>query len=802
MFEQLGKLFGRGKIFILFLFILSPLIFAQQTSNSVSSVSFGKLKDKHPADVKVTLINPSSVARVQLVYKSFNETDYRIKEMEIMGNTATYKISGEDISAPTLTYYLIIELKNGTRETYPMGVPAVARPIDLTVATPSKKDKEILILSPADNETISLDDLFISISLVNTPDDVDISKTKIFLNGTDITSKIMFAGDLLLYYPQNYGDEIKGNQTLRIDVYKKDGSLYHSVERSFSVVSAAEAVRMESKFKYYGNVIAEIRNEAFENGSNLYSNLGLRVNGGIDNWKFNAYGYITSEENGNIQPQNRYYVSVANNWLYLRGGDSYPRYNNLLLNGKRLRGVDGKLDLWYFHLQGSYGEVRREVEGKLLQTFPTSAEAPLESNVIRIDSVKYGAPFGKVDFGIQSRKLLSGRIGIGSEEGFEFGLSFLHAIDDVNSIEFGVKPQENLVASTDIGLVLDNRRIIVKGVAAVSLVNSDITSGTYSDEQIDSIFAYSDELGSDAEAFKDIKNKLSPFFTINQFIEPINFTELSSLAAESSVELSYFHNNLKGAYIYRGNQFKSFGQEYTRTDVAGLNITDRFRTLDNQLFFTVGYENLHDNLQETKAATTTFQTIRASVSLFMRIDMPNITLSYINNKNYNDFSPQDSLNKFYFIDDITNRYSLNLGYDFNWKVKHNASLGFVSSNREDNSIYNYNTKYFSTSFTLNSYWTRALTTNFGVTYYDSDIDFDLYKYVTLSLGGRYFMLNNNLELSLNYSPSFGDFNRHAIDLIAAYQIVQNFWVRGQMRYYTMPDTGTNTIAGLTVTYNF
>ena len=120
------------------------------------------------------------------------------------------------------------------------------------------------------------------------------------------------------------------------------------------------------------------------------------------------------------------------------------------------------------------------------------------------------------------------------------------------------------------------------------------------------------------------------------------------------MKLNYFNNNLKGSYVYRGNQFKSFGQEYTRTDIAGLNVFDRFRTLDNQLFFTVGYENLSDNLQDTKVATTTFQTLRASVSLFMRMDMPNITVGYIRNQNKNGIEATDSLHKFLSVNDITN----------------------------------------------------------------------------------------------------------------------------------------------------
>ncbi len=786
---------------VLFLYTLQLTLAFAQVSNSVSSVVFSEIKESAPVDIKVALVNASSISRVQIAYKSFNETDFKIREMELLGDIARYQIGSDEVVAPILSYYLVIETRNGKRETYPIGIPGIARPIDLTVSRPSEKDKEILILSPESDETISVDELFISISLVNASDEVDISKTKIILNGIDISDNVMFAGDLLLYYPKNFGTALgNGSQTLEIRTYDAEGKLYHSIQRRFSTVDIATATKIKNGFKYYGNSVAEIRNEYFDNNSTLYSNIAVTLNGSINDWKFKGYGYLTSEEKSSAQAQNRYSISARNNWMNLRVGDSYPRYNNLLLNGKRVRGINGEIDYGVLHLQTSYGEINRGIDGKLLQKF-SKDNAPLKTNVVRIDSARYGSTFGEVDFGVYSRKLLAARVGIGNKEIFEMGLSFLHAKDDMNSIEFGANPKENFVANTDVRLALDNQHIILKGVGSVSLINTDITSGTYSDDVIDSIFANGNGFSSDVESFKSVKNLISPFITVNQFVEPVSFTNLPSLAAEGSLELNYFNNNLKSSYIYRGSQFKSFGQEYVRTDIAGINISDRFRTLQNQLFFTLGYENLSDNLQGTKLATTSFQTLRASASLFMRVNMPSITLSYINNKNESETLVADSLSYFSGVDDITNRFSLNLGYDFNLKVRHVSSLSFVTSNRVDNSFANYDANYFSTSFMVSSYWTKSLVSNFSVIYYDSEISLNKYKYVTLSMGGRYLMFNDDIELSLNYSPSFGDFNRHSIDFIATYQAIKNLWLRGQMRYY-ITSTGTNVISGLTISYNF
>ncbi len=781
------------------LLVISTSLFAQ-VSNTITSVNFSELKTGNPVEVTAELVNPLSVVNIQIVYKSFQDIDYKVREMEIIGNAASYKIIGQEIGAPLLSYYLVIRLNNGTQETYPQGIPDYAKPIDLTIKDRTEKDNEILILSPAEGETISLDELFISVSLVRVPEVVDVLKSKIILNGEDITSKVTFAGDLLLFYPDNFpGTVDTGPQEMEIKIYDNEGNLYHSSSRVFSAVGLGGSSYLSQKFKYSGSVIGEIRNEYFNTESTLYNNIGLTLNGEMDDWRIRGYSYLTSEENTRLQPQNRYSLTISNDWLYLRGGDSYPRYTDLLLNGKRIRGVDGELDFGAVSLQSSYGQVRRSVEGILLETY-TNENTPLISNVIRIDSSKYGNPYGKVEFGLYERDLLSGRLAFGSRNNILIGISFLHSKDDVQSIDFGVKPQENIVAGVDLGMSFDNRNIVIKGEAAMSALNSDITTGSFTDEQIDSIYSSEDINGGDAETFKQLSSAFGSIMTVNQFIEPLNFTELSSLATEGTVELNYFSNNLKGSYIYRGSQFTSFGQEYTRIDVQGFNINDRIRFANNQFLVTLGYENLHDNLQKTKASTTTFQTFRISGSLSLMANAPYLIVGYIRNENSNGVKQEDTLR--INVDDVTNRFSANIGYDFDLKVRHNTSLGFMASQRADNGYYRSDADYMSTSFTLNSFWANNFHTFLNAIYYNSEIAPVKYSYVTLSAGGKYKLLNNNLELSLYYSPSYGDFERQSVNFTTSYQLIQNLWLRLQMRYYKLSQGYSNSIAGITVRYNF
>lgn len=136
-----------------------------------------------------------------------------------------------------------------------------------------------------------------------------------------------------------------------------------------------------------------------------------------------------------------------------------------------------------------------------------------------------------------------------SGRNFQWGLTCLHGKDEASSIEFGAKPKENVLAGTDLKFALYNQRIIFNRQAAVSLFNTDISPGEFSDAQIDSMYSNDNSaLGDDAGDFKNLRDQVGRFITSNQFIGPLNPEELSSLAAEASVQFNYFDNNLRASY--------------------------------------------------------------------------------------------------------------------------------------------------------------------------------------------------------------------------------------------------------------
>lgn len=774
-----------------------------QASDYVSAVRIGDAKEKTPVTVSATLISPESISSINLFFKKFGENEYRNVEMLIAGNTASATIDGEYVIPPYLDYYLLIALKNGSTQSYPLGIEQGLIPLQIAVSGVSDKDKEIIILSPSDGEILSQDNLLISISFFKAPDNIDIKRTKVYLNNEDVTKLALITNELIVISGESFESNLAtGSRLLKVEVYDKEGNLYHSISRSFQVVTAAVAEAVSTRWKSAGNLRAESRSETFNTVSTWYNNLSADFNASYEQLNINGYLYLTSEEKKNLQPYNRYSAQVTGGeWLDLRVGDTYPRFPSLIMDGKRIRGFSGQLNLGFINVAAAIGESDRKVEGVLIQTY-TKDQVPLGSDIIPVNAAKYGNPFAKVNLGTYQRDLFALRPSFGSGQNFQLGFTYLHSKDNSKSIEFGARPQENVVLGSDLKIAFDDQNFLFTSQVAFSMFNKDISTGNLTDAQIDSIFGPNGLYDIDPDQVKTIRDILGKFITVNQYIGPLNPQEFASIAGEAALSLNYLNNSLRASYIYRGNDYLSFGQSFIRTDVRGFNVVDRIRMFDNKVFLSLGYESLEDNLQATKPATTKYNTLSASISIFPRADFPNITIGYNKSDNKNGLKLTDPVNKNFVVDDITNRLILQLSYDFVAMVRHNSSFSFTTQNREDNSLSNTDAKYNAVGFTLNSYWTSQLNSLFQILYSSSEIKNVPFDYFTLTLGGRYRLLENKLQLSATLSPSFGDFKRQAFEFLADYNIIANLNLGFQARIFRIPGKDTNSIIGLVTRLNF
>jgi len=768
---------------LFFSFILIQTFNFAQVSSKIASVNAGYAKEKEELIITADLYQSEGITRILVSYRVFGQGDYKLREMNITGNKAIVKIPAEDIIPPYLEYYIIVETESGS-EYYPPGAPLQSNPLQVNIISADKKvnDIGVLILSPEPGEKINAEQFFISISMVDAPSIINNRGTKIFIGNADITPNLVFTENLIVYSPD---DEMKkslfGDRTIKIELYDSTGAIYKSTAFPVTFGKFKDEIFAETKeFRYNFNFQGESRNESFNNVSTTYNRGTLNFNSTYDDWKLSGNAYVTSEEKSYLQPQHRFSMLIENDWLHLGLGDNYPRFPSLILDGKRVRGINGSVTFGFANIQAAYGQVTRNIEGDLLQLYSNN-NAPFGSNIIDYnDSMK-----AMVNPGTYSRNLLAVRPYFGRGESFQLGFSYLHSSDDKSSVRFSARPKENVVIGTDLLLAFDNKRIQFTTQAAISLINEDISTGTFSDAIIDSLFGDGKAFGGNPETIKKIKRYASGIITVNQFLKPLNIDQFSTLATETAFSLNYFNNFLKVGYVFRGNDFQSFGQSFVRTDVKGFNILDRIRLLNNRLYLTFGYEDLSDNLQKTKFATTVFRNMNTSVSYYPLIDIPYFTIGYSRYSSKNDLTitDPDSTKRLLAVDDITNRYSVQFGYDFEYEIKHQSSVSFVYSKRDDMSLYNYNSKNLSMIMMLISTWKLPLLTTFSLSINSSSSPYQTFNYTSVSAGAKYHLLEGQLELSALINPNFGDYKRIIFNAYGKYFILKNLSVMLDLKYF-------------------
>lgn len=775
------------------LFLLCQCFMFSQVGNIISDVKVSDVREGEPVNFNILLLQPANVSKIIIAYKTFGMNEFLTQELQVTGSNVLFTLSSEQVTSPYLEYYIIATLTNGTTETFPIDYSITSVPAKVMIIGSSPKDKEVLILSPELNTKVPIDELIISISLIKAPESVNKSSTKIFINNKDVTDLAVFADDLILVVPSNFSIELpSGANNVRIQLYDNKGELYHTLVQKIEVAAPSSSDYESPAFLYGVNVRGESRNEVMRNESEWYNNVGVDFNGIYKDWNVVAKIYATSEEKAHLQPNNRYSLTLFSDWLYLGLGDVFPNFPQLILNGKRVRGVNGSLNLGFFNLNVAAGEVNRSIDGSKIRDAQADEFA---SNIVTIDNQRIVA-----NLGTYKRNLLSIRPSFKTGESVEWGLSFLRSVDDKESIKYGARPKENVVFGTDLKLSFDNRNIILAAQTALSLNNNDISYGTLTDSQLDSL---SKKVNIDAKLLTNLKSYLGDLITVNQFLVPFNPQELASFAGDATLSLNYFDNSFKGGYVYRGNDFQSFGQSLIRTDVAGFSVSDVIRLIDNKLFVSLAYEDLNDNLQKTKVGTTNYKTLNTSFAFYPRMDFPNIVISFSNMKNKNDIdvNSPDSLGV-YFIDDMTNRYSVQLSYNLNFKVKHRTSLFFALSDRQDNGIAKNNAENTSLNLSASSYWTSDFMSSVSLGMNNSKTTMMEYNFISINLNAQYLMMHDKLKLSATINPLFGDLKRILFDVSSNYKIMDNFSAGLVLRYFINDNMDNDSIFGINFAYDF
>jgi hypothetical protein len=762
-----------------------------QVSTVIVRVNVPIVSQNQPLPISVEMTPSANVERVLVRYRSFGETEYRQQEMLLAGTTATLTIPAEYILPPYIEYYIRVEMSGGRVETYPIENPEVA-PLKATIRPLDPRSLEVRILSPEQGETVSSEDLVIAVSLFYASDAVNRKATKLYLNGVDVTPQAVFTDDMLLYSPANFPRPLNlGVQFLRVQLYDTAGKLYTTVESNFNLSTSTAIAAEESRFRMGVDGSLEVRNENIGDSKNTFIRGQLRANGAYRSLGFGSNIFLTNEEKSDRQPQDRFLAYGNMDFLKVQFGDAYPNFPSNIVSGKRVRGITANLFLKFFNLDFSYGEDVRSIDGIALRdtTFATAdaAAARPENSMLRS-----GLTYTLFQPGTYGRSFLAVRPSFGSGENFQFGLTYMKSKDNVGSIQYGTSPQENMVVGPDLLVAFDNQRFRLDAQASLSLTNTNISKGSFTDADYDLLAGKNDstltpqqqaDRQKQADDIKKLADVGGNLITINEYLFPLNpvGTGLPGVAYQGTLSLNYFNNFVRAQLYQRGAAYLSFGNEFLQSDIQGYLLSDRIRMFENRALLSLSYEHRQDNTADLKPATTKYGNMNGSLTLFPAADLPSFTIGYGIITRKSDASPTDSLQSLFVADDNTGRFSLQVNYDFTAGARHSLTLGTNLSNKKDNTFYQRNQKNNSFMGSLTTVFDFPLQTTLSFnsnmtentqlgTFPLSALTTTQFKLAAYSLNAQYRLLGDKLRLASTISTTTGDLYRTLVQAGVDYSI--------------------------------
>lgn len=678
-----------GKTFVLLIVLLVVVTKSMVAQHGVrhQQPAFIKLHETTVLEFEAPGFYDQQITEAILFKRTSGSNSYSRQEMNFEAGKVSFPVLFDDVNITGVEYYLKLYTDSGETITYP-DIESGSSPIQIDIVNREKKDLPIAefidytILSPQPGVSVSDDDLLLAVAVFFDENDVEGGEFKLDLNGENISEDAEISNSVIKYLP-NHLDEGIHSLTVR---FEKGNENYEVASWSFRVISSQsetfaanrEAVEdtgdiaTEQRRAPSGSIELSSRNQ--EIGGSTRDALGgrIQVSGQEGGWSYSMSGYFTSQESNRLQPQNRLSADIRfKDRFQLRGGDVYPQLSNLSINGRRIRGVDSQLYLFNEFLEARFlmGRMNRSIDN-LYQGIRTEDRMMAGQSV----GTLYFLDFADGGRGSFQKNVIGGGLTLGKRDRFEFSLHGLKIEDDTTSLslidnyndllnlnpELGSHldqadrsnleqnpdnlsvsganptPMGNFVLGTGLKFTMDNQRIQFRSEGGASLLNYDISEGPLTQKR-------AEELGMNIDQdLENIFDQLSWLIIINDQMNnlPIKLQEIdgrteadpfipsSIFANDTRLDLNYLGNQFQIRYRWTGPDYHSLANSSIRRDISGFSLADRIRLFNNQIYVTLGYENLRDNLLETRDATLKTMTYRAGVSWFpVRQILPRINVS-------------------------------------------------------------------------------------------------------------------------------------------------------------------------------
>jgi hypothetical protein len=490
--------------------------------------------------LEVVSLSDQTVIEAKGYYRVHGSMSYHEKRLSFTGTSWQMKISGSSLPESALEYCFTFNMSNGSMVAAPEFKPfeqpflihinpSVGKDKIIEIKTPVFNkliDADILILSPEPGSYTNDDETFIAVSLFNVFN-VDSTSIKLLIDGKDVTYDAEISDGIIAYTPSKIE---KGKHKVEIKMSTFDGVIIKPVSWNFNV---KQKTIIPSQFKYDASVITKVSSEFVGQDFLNYADLNAKARFEVEYADLKVHIRKTSRENPYMQPLDRTSLNINfMKYLDLKVGDFYESITPYTLDGRRVRGLSVDLNMRFFRAQVIQGQLIRAVQhlnkvdaGYYLQGRETIIDT-LGHPVFTLDrkgysfdrdffltrlsfeifSYKFGVHFMKATDDINSvyQFISDGEFYVDSSDvlyndslfNIPLGIysynKFATAVENVNgTINFpeknwgSNKPQDNLVVGFDFGKVIDKDRIKFEFSWNMSLYNRDIWDGVMTRTQLD-----------------------------------------------------------------------------------------------------------------------------------------------------------------------------------------------------------------------------------------------------------------------------------------------------------------------------
>ncbi len=580
------------------------------------------------------------VDEVNLYYRQFGSQSYISMLMtRDTGVQPMFTAQIPDVIEQGIEYYFEVTLLNGSIQTLPASQPEI-NPYRLQASAAEAPSDDFILLSPVSSTVPENADLIIAISYFAMAGNIDTDKIQVFFDGFDKTNQATITGNMLTLRMEKVPS---GNHSFQIKAETMSGKPV--VSRTWQTkVSGSEPYELPmdltGSVRFYGKY-----NSTDRDGDTDEDRRGdWDINVKTQQKYFNMYTklFLSSDEDKDRQPLNRYTFGIKIPHLELVLGDDSPYFDTFTLNNKNVRGIHGDLNGAGMRLMVIYGESKRGIDGKYTVT---------SDSTHTID--KHGT-FKRNTFGFRteagSRNALLWGLSVVKNKDERFSLDEELVLDDngnhVNT------PKDNLVIGTDFQLATFRRAFVLGGEIAMSLYNHDTYDGAMSKDSL-SAYIYGKE--SDDEIMFDPES-IDDLIIINKNMEPI-VPGQSNLAFRLYAQLNMYRNFLSVSYSEIGASFNSLSANYLQNDTSVLSLTDNVSFWENQVQLALGLNWQEDNLSDQKENTSATTNWFTQLTVGPR-GLPALRLGYSMSNSANDSDTLTSK-----LDQTVTQISTGLSYD-------------------------------------------------------------------------------------------------------------------------------------------